>query len=42
VAEQEKNGEGRVRAAVLTGDRGDGGALIKFIEGELFRVLRMA
>jgi hypothetical protein len=29
----EKNEEGRVRAAVLTGDNGEGGALIKFIEG---------
>jgi hypothetical protein len=26
-----KNEEGRVRAAVLTGDKGEGGVLIKFI-----------
>jgi hypothetical protein len=36
-----RNMEGCVRAAVLTGDGRDGGAVIEFAEGEAVAVLRM-
>jgi hypothetical protein len=35
-----RNMEGCVRAAVLTGDGGDGGTTIEFVEGEAVAVLQ--
>jgi hypothetical protein len=35
-----RNMEGCVRAAVLTGDGGDGGTAIEFVEGEAVAVLQ--